>query len=110
MSEFKEKSIRVLPFALIFGLAVFLRFYKIDQFQFDSDELSAIFRAKNAANWHQHILNGILVDGHPAGIQTLIWLWVKQFSSNPLPLKIIAALFGLANVILTFIITKKIFF
>ncbi len=109
MSAFKEKSIRVLPFALIFGLAAFLRFYKIDQFQFDSDELSAIFRAQNAINWHQHILNGILVDGHPAGIQTLIWLWVKQFSTNPLPLKIITALFGLANVMLTFIITKKIF-
>lgn len=109
MSAFKEKSIRALPFALIFGLAVFLRFYKIDQFQFDSDELSAIFRAQNAINWHQHILNGILVDGHPAGVQTFIWLWVQQFSTNPLPLKIIAALFGLANVILTFIITKKIF-
>jgi len=109
MSAFKEKSIRVLPFALIFGLAVFLRFYKIDHFQFDSDELSAIFRAQNAINWHQHILNGIMVDGHPAGIQTLIWLWVKQFSFNPLTLKIIAALFGLANVILTFIIAKKVF-
>lgn len=109
MSPFKEKSIRALPFALIFGLAIFLRFYKIDQFQFDSDELSAFFRAQNAINWHQHILNGILVDGHPAGIQTFIWLWVKQFSTNPLPLKIISALFGLANVILTFIITEKIF-
>jgi len=109
MSEFKEKSIRVLPFALIFGLAVFLRFYKIDQFQFDSDELSAIFRAQSAIDWQQHIIKGIMVDGHPAGIQTLIWLWVKQFSTNPLPLKIIAALFGLANVMLTFIITKKIF-
>ena len=109
MIPFKEKSIRALPFALIFGLAVFLRFYKIDQFQFDSDELSAIFRGQNALNWHQHILNGILVDGHPAGVQTFIWFWIKQFSSNPLPLKIIAALFGLANVILTFTITKKVF-
>jgi hypothetical protein len=109
MISFKEKSIRALPFALIFGLAVFLRFYKIDQFQFDSDELSAIFRAQNAINWHQHIFDGIMVDGHPAGVQTLIWLWVQQFSSNPLPLKMIAALFGLANVILTFFITKKIF-
>ncbi len=109
MSAFKEKSIRALPFALIFGLAVFLRFFKIDQFQFDSDELSAIFRAQNAINWHQHVFNGIMVDGHPAGVQTFIWLWVKQFSSNPLPLKIIAALFGLANVLLTFIITKKVF-
>ncbi len=109
MIPFKEKSIRALPFALIFGLAVFLRFYKIDHFQFDSDELSAIFRAQNAANWNQHILNGILGDGHPAGIQTLIWLWVKHISTNPLPLKIITAVFGLANVILTFIITKKIF-
>jgi hypothetical protein len=109
MIPFKEKSVRALPFVLILGLAVFLRFYKIDQFQFDSDELSAIFRAQNAGNWQQHILNGILVDGHPAGVQTFIWFWINQFSAKPLPLKIITALFGLANVILTFIITKKIF-
>ncbi len=104
----KEKIYKSLPFGLILGLAIFLRFYKIEQFQFDSDELSAIFRAQNALNWHQHIYNGILVDGHPAGVQTFIWLWVKQFSTNLMPLKIIAALFGLANVILTFIVTKKI--
>ena len=79
MSAFKEKSIRALPFALIFGLAVFLRFFKIDQFQFDSDELSAIFRAQNAINWHQHVFNGIMVDGHPAGVQTLFGFGSNNF-------------------------------
>ena len=105
----KEKIFNALPFGLILGLAFFLRFYKIDQFQYDSDELSAIFRAQNALTWNQHIQNGILIDGHPAGVQTFIWFWIKLFSNNPLPLKIITAIIGILNVVLVFAISRKIF-
>ncbi len=109
MSFSKEKIIHALPFCLILGLAFFLRFYQIDQFQFDSDELSAIFRAQNAHTWNQHIQNGILIDGHPAGVQTLLWFWIKLFSNNPLPLKVFTAIIGLINVVLVFAISRKLF-
>lgn len=105
----KEKFFQWLPFSLILGLAIFLRFYKIDEFQFDSDELSAIFRAQNALNWNQHIHNGIMIDGHPAGVQTFLWFWIKYFTSKPLPLKIFTSIIGVFNVILVFGISRKIF-
>ena len=90
-------------------MAIFLRFYKIDDFQFDSDELSAIFRAQNALNWHQHIQNGIMIDGHPAGVQTFLWFWIKYFTSKPLPLKMFTSIIGVLNVILVFAISRKIY-
>lgn len=105
----KEKFFQWFPFSLILGLAIFLRFYKIDEFQFDSDELSAIFRAQNALNWHQHIHNGIMIDGHPAGVQTFLWFWIKYFTSKPLPLKIFTSIIGVLNVILVFAISRKIY-
>lgn len=105
----KEKFFQWFPFSLILGLAIFLRFYKIDEFQFDSDELSAIFRAQNAMNWHQHIHNGIMIDGHPAGVQTFLWFWIKYFTSKPLPLKILTSIIGVLNVILVFAISRKIY-
>lgn len=105
----KEKFFQWFPFSLILGLAIFLRFYKIDEFQFDSDELSAIFRAQNALNWHQHIHNGIMTDGHPAGVQTFLWFWIKYFTSKPLPLKIFTSIIGVLNVILVFAISRKIY-
>ena len=105
----KDKFFQWISFGLILGLAIFLRFYKIDEFQFDSDELSAIFRAQNALNWHQHIYNGILIDGHPAGVQTFLWFWIKYFTTSPLPLKVFTSIIGIINVILVFAITQKIF-
>jgi hypothetical protein len=29
-----------------------------------------------AKDWHAHLHQGVAVDGHPAGLQTLIWIWI----------------------------------
>ncbi len=98
-----------IPLFCILLVAIALRLFKISEFQFDSDELSAIFRAQNAATWKEHIQNGVLVDGHPAGVQTFLWFWVKHISTSPLPLKFITSIFGLLNIVLIYAISRKIF-
>ncbi|MBM3437992.1 MAG: hypothetical protein FJX91_02550, partial [Bacteroidetes bacterium] len=59
------------------------------------DELSAIFRAMQASNWHDHLQNGVAVDGHPAGLQTLLWLWVRYFGTDFFIPRVFTALFSL---------------
>ncbi len=98
-----------LPFICIFIFAVFFRFYLIQDFQFDSDELSAIFRAEQSKTWQQHIDHGIIVDGHPAGIQTLIWIWIKLFPYDALSLKAFWAIFSLINLVFIYSISRKLF-
>ncbi len=53
-----------------------LRFWDLQAYAWGYDELSAVFRAMQAKDWHAHLHQGVAVDGHPAGLQTLIWIWI----------------------------------
>ncbi len=68
------KRILTLSFTFIFLLSTCLLLYSAWVSDFDSDELSSILRASNAENFTQHINMGVLPDGHPSGIQTIIWI------------------------------------
>ena len=72
-----------------------VRFWSIGSMAWGYDELSAVFRAMNAANWHAHLHQGVAVDGHPAGLQTLIWLWVKWQGTGYLIPRVFTAMFSL---------------
>ena len=72
-----------------------VRFWSIGSMAWGYDELSAVFRAMNAANWHAHLHQGVAVDGHPAGLQTLIWLWVKWQGTDYLIPRVFTAMFSL---------------
>ncbi|MFZ9431615.1 MAG: hypothetical protein ACO27G_06140 [Bacteroidia bacterium] len=54
-----------------------LRFWDLQAYAWGYDELSAVFRAMQAKDWHAHLHQGVAVDGHPAGLQTLIWFWIS---------------------------------
>lgn len=54
-----------------------LRFWDLEAYAWGYDELSAVFRAMQARDWHAHLHQGVAVDGHPAGLQTLIWFWIS---------------------------------
>lgn len=82
---------------LVFAGFICLRFLFIDDRAWGYDELSAIFRAMKATNWNEHLRQGVAVDGHPAGLQTILWLWVRTFGTDVLPLRIATALFSLAT-------------
>ena len=105
----KEAFKKHWPFLCILLVAIFLRLFKIQDFQFDSDELSAIFRAQNAFNWNEHIQHGVMIDGHPAGLQTFIWIWIQKLSLPLFPLKLLAVFVGILNIILIYAISRKLF-
>ncbi|NBP05917.1 MAG: hypothetical protein EBV15_06815 [Bacteroidetes bacterium] len=92
-------SSKLLRFGLvgILIISAFIRFWDIDTVPFTYDELSAIFRA-NSATWNEHWQQGVMPDGHPPGMQTLIWLWVKYFGENAPLMHGVLALFSLASV------------
>ncbi len=76
-------------FAIILSLSILLLLCAALITDFDSDELSSVIRAQNADNFLEHIQNGVLPDGHPTGIQTIIWLGTRFGGWSPILFRII---------------------
>lgn len=76
--------------------SIALRFVGIEGRAWGYDELSAIFRAISTTNdWQSHLEKGVAVDGHPAGLQTIIWWWISLAGSDVLWPRIFTALFSI---------------
>jgi hypothetical protein len=80
---------------LVVAGILLLRFWGISEMAWGYDELSAVFRAMKAAYWHDHLHKGVGVDGHPAGLQTILWLWIRANGTGYLLPRIFTALFSL---------------
>lgn len=78
------KAILTLSFTTLFLISSSLLLFSAWVSDFDSDELSSILRADQSENFIQHINLGVLPDGHPAGIQTFIWLGTHFGGWSPL--------------------------
>jgi hypothetical protein len=80
---------------VIFG-SLILRFWGIDEMAWGYDELSAVLRALSTSNsWQSHLEQGVSVDGHPAGLQTAIWLWISWAGTDVFLPRLFTALFSL---------------
>ena len=76
--------------------SIALRFVGIDGRAWGYDELSAVFRAISTSNdFQSHLERGVAVDGHPAGLQTIIWWWISAAGSDVLWPRILTALFSI---------------
>ena len=75
--------------------SIALRFVGIDGRAWGYDELSAVFRAMQAKDWQAHLHQGVAVDGHPAGLQTIIWWWISLTGSDVLWPRIFTAVFSI---------------
>lgn len=76
--------------------SIALRFLGIECRAWGYDELSAVFRAISTTNdWQSHLEKGVVVDGHPAGLQTIIWWWISIAGSDVLWPRIFTALFSI---------------
>ncbi len=95
---------------LIFLLVVasILRFYHYAAFSFSNDELSAINRLR-FNTFHELVDKGFYVDGHPGGIQVMLWYWVKLFGVTEASLRLPFVIFGIFSVLLAFLIGKRLF-
>ncbi len=94
-----------LGISLILIVSIFLRFYHFTLIPFNTDELSALYRAR-FNNFHDLIYNGVLIDGHPAGVQVFIYYWIKCFGNSEFVVKLPFMIMGVLSVYLTYRIAK----
>jgi hypothetical protein len=90
-------------------LSAILRFYKIGDMPFDTDELSAVFRAQKSHSFLDNIKIGVLPDGHPFFVQTLIWLLTIQLQLPLITLKILWVIISLGSIALSYSILNRVF-
>jgi len=72
-----------------------LRFFGITDMAWGYDELSAVFRAMSTSkSFSSHLAEGVAVDGHPAGVQTILWWWISLAGNDVVWPRIFTALFS----------------
>ncbi len=101
---FSNKNRWIVP-VFFFVFALILRLYKID-FSFSNDELSAILRAQQN-NIYDLIQNGIRVDGHPAGIEVLLYFWIKLVGTSEFAIRLPFAIMSALAVVFAFLFARK---
>jgi len=70
-----------------------------------NDELSALTRARYDS-FSEMISKGVLIDFHPAGIQTLIYYWLELFGDDPFLFRFPFVVAGVASTYLIYRIGK----
>jgi hypothetical protein len=92
-------AIRNWLWCLFFILGTIARLYSLADRPWDSDELGALFRAQNAQNFGEHMQHGVAVDGHPAGVQTLLFFNEHMLHLSPLQLKYVWVALSLLGIV-----------
>ena len=87
-------------------LAAVLRFYHYREIPFTHDELSALSRV-GYSGFSDLIQQGVIPDGHPAGVQVFLYYWVKLFGDAAWVVKLPFTIFGLLSVWLVFLIGSR---
>lgn len=64
--------------------------------QLTHDELSAICRLNIDGGFLSLITNSVMPDGHPAGVQVLMWYWAKWFGTEEWVVRLPFLLMGIA--------------
>lgn len=90
----------------IIAAGAVLRLWRFTEIPFTHDEFSAIFRTQ-FSSFSELIEKGVMVDGHPAGVQVLIWLMVKFSGISEPILKAPFFLFSLFSIPLVYLIGKR---
>jgi 4-amino-4-deoxy-L-arabinose transferase-like glycosyltransferase len=100
---FKQHSF----FILLLGLAVFLRFLPLYQYQFSHDELSALSRTVYPTISETLQLGVRYGDTHPFLIQVFIYYWIKLFGTSEIAVKLPFLICGILVVIMGYRFSKK---
>jgi hypothetical protein len=83
-----------------------LRFWNFAEIPFTHDEFSAIFRLQYN-NFSALIANGIMRDGHPAGIQVFLYYWTKLFGISEPIVKFPFIMMGILSIWILYLIGKE---
>ncbi len=101
----KYKTIDSFLILIILIVGILLRFYKYSEIPFTNDEISALYRAR-FDTFHELITQGVLIDGHPAGVQVFLYYWVKLFGDAEFVVKLPFMVAGVMSIYLTYKIAK----
>lgn len=105
----RNKTSRKLDYLLlgvILLVAAVLRLWRLGQVPFMHDEFSALFRLR-FDNLRDLFQNGIIVDGHPAGVQVFLYYWTKVVGWNAFWVKLPFALMGIGSVFMVYVIGRQ---
>lgn len=105
MSNLIVKYKQQIILALLFFAALAFRLFHIN-FSFSNDELSAVMRC-HQNSFSDLITNGVLVDFHPAGVQSFMYFWIKLFGESELAVRFPFAIFGSLAVVFSYLYTKR---
>lgn len=92
--------------ALILFVGACLRIVAAYSLSLSNDELSALTRARYDS-FSSMIENGVFIDFHPAGIQSLIYYWIKIVGDNPFVFRLPFLFSGVLTVYLIYALGKK---
>lgn len=91
---------------IILIISAILRFWNAFDIPFTHDEFSALFRTQ-FSSFSQLIEQGVMPDGHPAGIQVFLYIWVKIVGFSEFWIKLPFLLMGFASIWLIWKIAKE---
>ncbi len=96
------------PLLILLILHGALLFYDYNSIPFSHDELSAIDRCR-FISFSELINLGVMPDGHPAGIQILLYLLIKNFGVHEWILKLPFVLAGIGSLYFIYKISASLF-
>ena len=83
-----------------------LRFHNLGEISFSNDEMSAITRAR-FETFDELVEKGIKVDGHPALVQTMMWLTIQNINDDVFTIRFPFAVTGIVSIFLIFLLAKR---
>ena len=95
-----------LPFLILILIAALTRFYGYASWSLSNDELSALSRLR-FDSFSQLIDKGVAVDGHPAGVQVLLYYWTMLFGDSTESVRLPFVIFGILSVALSYLIARR---
>ncbi len=91
--------------AIILLVATILRLYNLD-YSYSNDELSALSRLE-FDSVQDVIVKGIMVDGHPAFVQLLLYFWTQLFGDTEIAVRLPFVFFGVGSVAMIYLVARE---
>src|ERR1017187_9818007 len=89
---------------LIIGAA--FRLYNYFGWSLSNDELSAITRA-SYPSFSEMINKGVMVDFHPAGVETFLFYWMKLFGESEMMIRLPFVIAGIISILFAYLIAER---
>ncbi|PCH99230.1 MAG: hypothetical protein COB85_00340 [Bacteroidetes bacterium] len=98
-----DKYINELILGLIVVVAAYLRFYNYAELSISGDEVSVLHRLQ--FNTLKEVVDlGVRPDGHPAGVQVLMYFWTKVFGITEASIRFPFVISGIFVVVFSYLI------